>query len=412
MPSNTQTIQFKSLYLLRAKEIFYFCTVKHSGKYRGPRNLAEVSVENKRATLFIFEHGNIVLMSVVVEGYHHPACSWLVVASIAVFAAASTGFMGTSERSFGYSYRDIFSRRGPLKVLGGGVGSFSYVHLLLAVTSLWCARGVESRVGSWLFLQYSVVIIFSSAALKLAFVASLAWYANRTPHMREQVTFNLSNTLPASGLLEVTFAWLMYASFDEKLAQTTYFVLGIIPIAFPLAPLVLMMISQVLLKPINYFAFMTAMISGLLLYLGPLQIAPTPYWSTVFALDLTLYIGHTLFSRFPATGLGNNLSIGGEEQRGFVFVPVFDDDDEDGSGSGDTPLREVSLQRVNSRGSSHDSDTEAETSGASFGFGESYQRGHRRQHQQHQLQLPFAQPPSGDDPPDEEMGLLARSSDN
>ena len=325
--------------------------------------------------------------------------------AIALFVASSTNYRGVSEHSFGYSYKDAFSdRRGLFKVLGGGLGSFDPKHLLLSVTSFWCARGLETYLGSLLFLQYSLVLVLASAGMKIGLVAFLRWYASRYPLMAERVSLTLDVQLPAGGLLELTFAWIIFGGLTRDLLHSSYWVLGFVPVAYPLAPLALMIVCQLILPPKKALANVTAMLAGVLLYLGPLRVVPSVYWSATFTATLLMYIAHMLLSRFPAVveGSDDDAPVVDGIRRYVIPVPVFVDatDDDDGGGGGESRVGRAT-------NTADDSGTEllpfasSSDGDSNLSFRGSYQRGHRRPVQQQQQQ------PQQPDVPDEEMGLLS-----
>lgn len=347
-------------------------------------------------------------MSALADAWMHPASSGLVMSAIALFVASSTNYRGMSARSFGYSYKDaFFDHRALFKVIGGGLGSFDPKHLLLSITSFWCARGLETYLGSLLFLQYSLVLILASAVMKIGLVACLRWYASRYPLMAERVSLTLDVQLPAGGLMELTFAWLIFGGLTRDLLHASYWVLGFVPVAYPLAPLALMLVCQFILPPKKSLANVTAMLAGVLLYMGPLRVVPSAYWSATFTATLLLYTAHVLLSRFPAVVGGNDddAPVVDGIRRCVIHVPVFvdatDDDNDDGGGSGGG---ESGMGVTADRGTELLPFAALSDGDSNLSYRGSYQHGHSRpfHHQQHQHQP---------DIPDEEMGLLSPRRD-
>lgn len=252
-------------------------------------------------------------MSVFYDAWQCPIVTFLIMLSIARYTKLWKGLGNTidsittnnstnpSSSSSGprndadtYTLDELENKGEFWRILNSTFNIQNPFHLWLAVVSFWGCKEIEKRIGSINFMLYATIFMFNNACLSIISVFLLRRQTFFPSHI-----FNISShtALPTSGLLDLTFAFLIADALtfskqhSESLPDTikpTYFVVGLIETPSIVAPTVLLLICQLMLDKVQWLANVTSITTGFMLWLGPLQVIPNWYWKICLLLNVMM----------------------------------------------------------------------------------------------------------------------------
>ena len=264
-------------------------------------------------------------MSVFYDAWQCPIVTFLIILSIARYTKLWKGLGNTIEYIVNnnssnssssspsrsrddvdtYTLDELENKGEYWRILNSTFNIQNPFHLWLAVVSFWGCKEIEIRIGSINFILYAIIFMLSNA-----FISINSVYLLRKQTLFPSRIFNISShtKLPTSGLLDLTFAFLIadaltfskqhFGSASSSSPDTiipTYFVVGLIETPTIVAPTFLLLICQLMLDKIQWLANLASIITGFMLWLGPLQIIPNWYWkicllSNVIMLSMSNHV--------------------------------------------------------------------------------------------------------------------------
>lgn len=245
-------------------------------------------------------------------------------------------FYGLCEsKDFSIGYNDCVLRRQWWRMLTSPFCHTSIVHLIINVSSIWCCRSIEKMKGPMFYLGYMSVVMICESSISLAILHFLARLARQ--QMGDGNPLANINLVGSSAII---LAWLSYASLTMSSPSTPpeyrfYYFLGILPMSWLYAPLVLIFVLPFVIPRESAISNISGLASGYLLASGLIDILPDEFWLTCFFFNASIFfIGSRFLDLSPRTP-APTLDAQGEE----VFEPTdfgFPDADDE-----EIPMEEI-----------------------------------------------------------------------
>lgn len=191
-----------------------------------------------------------------------------------------------------FNYENLVNRKQYWRVVSSAIYHESMSHLVLNVVALWSYKFIEVRLGSLLFLGYTLLFMTANRWIGIA----LGYYSNRIR----------GYLLSSIGYSDVVVAWSFYVAVNNF--RGVVFILDIFPVSAYIVALVLLNLALLFSSVVNRPSLCyIAMCTGAILGLG-LELLPTPYWAVSFILDASLVFLWSL-SVFPISSQGEDNAI-------------------------------------------------------------------------------------------------------
>ena len=192
-------------------------------------------------------------------------------------------------RQFAYNYLDICVREVYWKALAAPFCHQSKFHVIINVITLWAIRDIERTYGSWFFLRYTVVLMLAEVTIlmsMIAFILSVSGFTQiatirQHPFVRNSYCYGFSSIL---------LAWLAFQSVSDVLLPRPFFLIGILPVPWALAPLMMIFISPMYAPRFIGVTNGIGLLCGYLLGFGVLKILPDMYWTICFGFNVMLFL--------------------------------------------------------------------------------------------------------------------------
>ena len=228
---------------------------------------------------------SMFFISVIIDSFNHPVSTTLFLLSLYIGTQLLIGTYLKLDH-FALTYNDIIKKTQVYKVIATSFSHTSWIHLLFDLISLWCIRQLESIYGSFYFLKYTIVLMICESIISLLLLYLLTIIARLTTNPFENTKFTGS-----SGFV---LAWLTYASIESTTNtlynNTYYYILGLIPIYWLFAPLIMALLIPIIANRHNAVANISGLLTGYLMYTGIIQILPNTYWTICNSINILLFI--------------------------------------------------------------------------------------------------------------------------
>ena len=228
---------------------------------------------------------SMFFISVIIDSFYHPVSTTLFILSLYI---GTQLLIGTHFKldNFALTYNDIIKKKQVYKVIATSFSHTSWIHLLFDLISLWCIRQLEIIYGSFYYLKYTIILMICESIISLLLLYLLTIIARLTTNPFENTKFTGS-----SGFI---LAWLTYASIESTTNtlynNTYYYILGLIPIYWLFAPLVMALLIPIIANRHNAVANISGLLTGYLMYTGIIQILPNTYWTICNSINILLFI--------------------------------------------------------------------------------------------------------------------------
>ena len=222
---------------------------------------------------------------------------------------------------YSYCYSDLVTKQQWWKLFTAPFCQPSFLSLLFNAVTLWSMRSIEGAYGSWFVFRYSLLLIALQGLLTTWLIHLIIIYVP-TP-----VAFRNIATCGFSGII---ISWLAYQKFSSQLVSEQFYLFGLIPLPWDLAPLFIILITPSFLnsKTITLLN-VVSLLCGYLLSFGLFEILPDLYWSLCLVLNIATFL--LVKSAFFHTFLA---SLNGAPETEEV-EEVVEDQAQRGRGSGD-----------------------------------------------------------------------------
>ena len=208
------------------------------------------------------------------------------VTSLGVTALVATWVRLFSTRTdpslYLYSYSDLVIRQQWWKLLTAPFCQSSFLSLLFNSITLWGIRSIEVTCGSWYFLRYSILLMAIGGLLTTLVIHLIITYSSPQHPFR-----NIST----GGFSGIIVSWLAYQQISRVMMNHPFYLFGILPLPWDLAPLFVILITPSFLNPKTVTILnIVSLLSGHMLSFGLFAILPDVYWSTCFLFNTALYL--------------------------------------------------------------------------------------------------------------------------
>lgn len=207
------------------------------------------------------------IASVFYDGFTCPFTTLLILSIIWIWVKNFYGEVDCKE--YTVSYQECVKKQQWWRVLTSPLCHSSPFHLFVNVTALWTCRTLEKLWGIWFYFRYTLLIVIAEAVLSLLFLQVLFMVMrNRATEGHPLANINI---LGSSGIV---LAWLAYASLDIPIGHdgkeyvAPFFLLGVIPIPWIIAPLFMMIMMPMVIPRESAISNMSGVLCGYLLYSG------------------------------------------------------------------------------------------------------------------------------------------------
>ena len=140
------------------------------------------------------------------------------------------------------------------------------------------------------FLRFTVVLILAEVAIlmsMIAFVLSISGGFTQIATIRQHPFVRNSYCYGFSSIL---LAWLAFQSVSDVLLPRPFFLVGMLPIPWALAPLMMIFISPMYAPRFIGVTNGIGLLCGYLLGFGVLKILPDAYWTFCFSFNVMLFL--------------------------------------------------------------------------------------------------------------------------
>lgn len=163
----------------------------------------------------------------------------------------------------------------------------NWPHILLNITALWSLRFIEKMYSSIFILKYTIVLAIFEA-LSTIFVVHWVLKSSRLRFSPQHPIHNAA----IYGFTSIVLGWLGFLSIDLAIKNKNmmFYVYGILPVPVPLAPIILMLLTQCILPRGHSLSHAGGLAGGYLLAAGFLKILPNSYWTVSFVVDFILIL--------------------------------------------------------------------------------------------------------------------------
>lgn len=208
------------------------------------------------------------------------------VTSLAASALVSTWVKSFHSRTdptlYTYSYSDLVTRQQWWKLFTAPFCQTTFLSLIFNTITLWGIRSIEVTYGSWFFFRYSLLLIIIEGLLTISVIHLIITYSS------SQYPFRNISTGGLSGIL---ISWLAYQQISLVAISDPFYLFGILPLPWDLAPLFVIMITPSFLTSKTVIILnIVSLLCGYMLSFGLLAILPDIYWSACFLFNVSVFL--------------------------------------------------------------------------------------------------------------------------
>lgn len=186
----------------------------------------------------------------IVDSISSPTISIIII--ITLFLYIKVTYSEIDSNRLVSSYKDIVTKGQWYRIISCIVIHTTLTHFLLSVFTLWQLRKIEVMLGSLYFLRYSILLVFFES-----FMSNMLAYILVSGKLVALGDVGISFGMRIAnvnvfGSSSLVLAWLAYASTTTTMySQTTepFYVWGLVPIPWFLAPLITVLSYQILAPP-------------------------------------------------------------------------------------------------------------------------------------------------------------------
>lgn len=295
------------------------------------------------------------LTAVFVDAFEAPICTVLIMTMLWLYVNSLYGVI--DNKKYALNYKQIIDHMQYWRPFTSFLCHDTFINTLLSVTSIWSLRSLEYAIGSFFYFRYTVILIIADTLMSLYLVQSCHTISQNSAS-EFYVTFfttvrNVMLSYNSTGATGVILSWLAYASFSTDI-PTDFYLLGILPSGWAIAPIFFILASQLLTPTANSFKLLFCLLSGYALRLGMLQILPDAYWSTCFFFNLIVYQLILIFhsSTRDVVNDDSSISSNGDIENGINIREVS-------ANNTSVELLDVTMYSTISRHDSNDDNDEA-----------------------------------------------------
>jgi hypothetical protein len=179
--------------------------------------------------------------------------------------------------------------------------TFAFIHpqfmpFIYTIIGTWCCnRHVELLHNTFFYLRYSLLLIITEGAMLVAILYCIQVYGSQSLGAGGGLAILQGiRVMGSSGLI---MAWTCYlaltslftlhtASPATKESLGLFYIIGLIPVSWYLAPVILLCLTPILLPKEAVLCNGIGFLNGYLLYFGILKILPDFYWTLCFVVNL------------------------------------------------------------------------------------------------------------------------------
>jgi membrane associated rhomboid family serine protease len=188
----------------------------------------------------------------------------------------------TDPTLYTYSYTDLVIRQQWWKLFTAPFFQTSFLSLLFNTITLWGIRSIEVTYGSWFFFRYSLLLIVVEGLLTTSAIHLIITYSS------SQYPFRNIST---GGLSGVLISWLAYQQISGVVMNDPFYLFGILPLTWDLAPLFVTLITPSFLNSKTVIILnVVSLLCGYFLSFGLLAILPDVYWSACFLFNVAIFL--------------------------------------------------------------------------------------------------------------------------
>lgn len=208
------------------------------------------------------------------------------VTSLTASALVSTWVKSFHSRTdptlYTYSYTDLVIRQQWWKLFTAPFFQTSFLSLIFNTITLWGIRSIEVTYGSWFFFRYSLLLIVIQGLLTTSAIHLIITYSSSQYPFRNIATGGLSGVL---------ISWLAYQQISRVVMNDPFYLFGVLPLPWDLAPLFVTLITPSFLNSKTVIILnIVSLLCGYLLSFGLLAILPDVYWSFCFLFNVTIFL--------------------------------------------------------------------------------------------------------------------------
>lgn len=191
-----------------------------------------------------------MVTNVINEGLSSPTCSILIILTLYVYVKILYGEL--ESKHWISSYKDIINRGQWYRIITSIIIHVSFPHMLLTIFTLWQLRRIEIILTPLFFFRYSILLIYCES-----FLSNVTAYILLTGkiivlgEIGTSLGMRLAN-LNVFGTSALALSWLSYASTNSIMYTNSidsFYIWGLIPIPWFLAPLITVLSYQMLAPP-------------------------------------------------------------------------------------------------------------------------------------------------------------------
>lgn len=194
-------------------------------------------------------------------------------------------FLNSDLEYLNFNVIDFYKKKQWWRLVSSTICHSSIAHLFICLTTLFEIRKIEVLVGSSFFLRNSVVVLVANRLIFSAIILIADYFTSRT------LDNYFSRSFQSFGMDGLLYAW--FAFFSVIHPEEHVYILGFIPISSSMAPLILLLIMQLILpKSPNFLDYSAGVLIGILLALRLFNVLPNTYWTLCLVFDIlciTLY---------------------------------------------------------------------------------------------------------------------------
>ena len=204
------------------------------------------------------------------DAQHAPVSVCLLVCTLLLHVMDQFG--SVHAKSWAYSFADVVLKKQYYRMLTYSLFHRNAVHLYLTLTSLWSCRQLEIKYGSVFYFNYTVLLLLSDSLMTTCLLRYLAAFGDpdsatafisalrgrlqtfemvcmyllfRNPgsHTHTYSSYALTRPLVRLqvGFTNVLLCWLSYESVRNTDASSSFYLFGVLPVYWGLAPIVFML---------------------------------------------------------------------------------------------------------------------------------------------------------------------------
>jgi len=191
-----------------------------------------------------------MVTNVIFEGLKNPTCSILIISTLYVYVKILYGEI--ESKHWISSYKDIVNKGQWYRIITSIIIHISFPHMLLTIFTLWQLRRIEIILTPLFFFRYSILLVFCESFLSnvTAYIL-LSGKISLLGDVGISLGMRLAN-LNVFGTSALVLSWLAYASTNSIMYTNSidsFYIWGLIPIPWFLAPLITVLSYQMLAPP-------------------------------------------------------------------------------------------------------------------------------------------------------------------